>query len=123
MNTTDYENEVLADLRKTLLESGQQTGAHHEGSSEQRVVVEEVRLETSSTGPNMISVLYRDLRRPECLFGWRREAVEPTSPTGVSSLGPGLWASIAWANFWEHVEGSPEGLPADCSQDAITWTN
>lgn len=122
MNTTDYENKVLAELRKVLLNSEQQKGAQYEGSSEQLVTVEEVRLETSSTGPNMISILYRDRRRPECLFGWRREAVEPISPTGVLD-GPEFWAIVAHANFWEHVEGSSDGLPADCLQDDITWTN
>jgi hypothetical protein len=123
VNTTDYENRVLTGLRRALINSGQQRGAQYEGSSEQRVVVEEVRLETSSTGPNMISILYRDRRRPECLFGWQREAVEPTSSTDVSPLGPELWTTITYANFTEHVEGSPDGLPADCLQDEITWTN
>lgn len=123
MDTVEYETTVLADLRKTLLSSWRQEGAQYEGSTEQRVLVEEVRLETASTGPNMISILYRDRRRPECLFGWQVEAVEPTSPTDVSSLGPELWTTIIWANFTEYVEGSPDGLPDDCLQDGITWTN
>ena len=38
--------------------------------------VEEVRLDTSIPEHEAV-VLLRDLKRPECLFGWRAEAVEP----------------------------------------------
>jgi hypothetical protein len=38
--------------------------------------VEEVRLDNSAPEHEAV-VLLRDLRRPECLFGWRAPAVEP----------------------------------------------
>lgn len=38
--------------------------------------VEEVRLDTSALEHEVV-VLLRDLKRPECLFGWRAPAVEP----------------------------------------------
>ena len=79
-----------------------------------RVVVEEVRLEGPS-GEGMVAVLYRDLRRPECLFGWRMEAMKP-------EYEPDIWATIVCANFLEHVIGTPHGLPAECSGEGITWT-
>jgi hypothetical protein len=77
-------------------------------------VVEEVRLEGPS-GEGMVAVLYRDLRRPECLFGWRMEATGP-------EYEPDIWATIVCANFLEHVIGTPHGLPAECSGEGITWT-
>ena len=78
-----------------------------------RIVVEEVRLEDSSDEA-MVVVLYREHRRPECLFGWRMEAME--------AMEPELWTTIVWANFIEHVIGTPYGLPAKCSEEGITWT-
>ncbi len=63
----------------------------------------------------MVVVLYRDLRRPERLFGWRMEATEAEDE-------PEIWTTIVWANFREHVIGTPHGLPAECSDGGITWT-
>ena len=77
-------------------------------------MVEDVRIEYCSDGQAVIIVLYRDLRRPECLFGWSREAREAEEPE--------IWTTIVWANFHEHVIGSPYGLPAECRQEGIIWT-
>jgi hypothetical protein len=35
---------------------------------------------------------------------------------------PEIWATTVWANFLEHVIGAPHGLPAECSEEGITWT-
>ena len=78
-------------------------------------MVEEVRLEDSSN-EGMVVVLYRDLRRPERLFGWRMGAIEPEEDQE-------MWTMMVWANFQEHVIGTPYGLPAECSEEGITWTS
>jgi hypothetical protein len=71
-------------------------------------------MECCSDGQAVIIVLYRDLRRPECLFGWSREAQEAEEPE--------IWTTIVWANFHEHVIGSPYGLPAECRKEGNMWT-
>jgi hypothetical protein len=43
------------------------------------------------------------------------EAMEPEDE-------PDIWATIVWANFLEHVIGTPHGLPAGYSEEGITWT-
>ncbi len=115
MNKAEYEQQVLQKVQRSLAD---------DESLKQRITVEEVRLETSSTPPSMIVILYRDLKRPECLFGWRREAVEPTRPEEEPFIiGPGIHATIVSANFEEYIEGTPYGLPEDRSPDTINWTN
>ncbi len=115
MNKTDYEQQVLRKVQRSLAD---------DESLARKITVEEARLETSSTGPGMIVVLYRDLKRPECLFGWRREALEPTRPgEPFPIIGPEIHATIVSANFGEYIEGTPHGLPEDCSPDGVNWTN
>ncbi len=81
------------------------------------MVVEDVRLEDSSE--EMVVVLYRDLKRPGCHFGWRMEA---TVPKEEPEMEPELWMTIVWTNFIEHVISTPYGLPAKRSEEGITWT-
>ena len=114
MERSEYQARILRELRQRLLDpDGRAKTLDREGTGS-RVVVEEVRLEGPS-GEGMVVVLYRDLRRPECLFGWRMEAMEP-------EYEPDIWATIVWANFQEYVIGTPYGLPAECSDEGITWT-
>jgi hypothetical protein len=114
MGRGEYQARILGELRRRLLDpDGRAKTLDREGTGS-RVVVEEVRLEGHS-GEGMVAVLYRDLRRPECLFGWRMGAMEP-------EYEPEIWATIVWANFLEHVIGTPHGLPAECSGEGITWT-
>lgn len=35
---------------------------------------------------------------------------------------PAVEATVLWANFMEHIEASPAGLPKDSSPESITWT-
>ena len=115
MERSEYQARMLGELRRRLLDpDGRAKTLDREGTGS-RVVVEEVRPEGPS-GEGMVAVLYRDLRRPECLFGWRIEAMEPEDE-------PDIWATIVWANFLEHVTGTPHGLPAGCSEEGITWTS
>ena len=118
MERDEYQARILGVLRWRLLGlDGRAKTLDREGAGS-RIVVEEVRLEGPSgegSDEEMVAVLYRDLRRPECLFGWSMEAMEPENE-------PEIWATIVWANFPEHVIGTPHGLSAECSEDGITWT-
>jgi hypothetical protein len=89
--------------------------------------VERVYLDES--GPeHEIAILFRDLGRPNCLFGYRIEAVETpdvldkaTSPHTDLSSAAQTWAEIVWVLFEEEVFASGCGLPRDCSREAVTW--
>jgi hypothetical protein len=116
MDRNEYQTQVVGELRQLLLDpNGRPRPLEREGTAS-RVVVVEVRLEDSSLEGVVVVVLYRDLHRPECLFGWRMEAMEPENE-------PDVWTTIVWANFQEHVIGTPYGLPAECSEEGITWTS
>lgn len=73
MDREEYERRVLEELRGLLLEPNGRTRVHAVGYLGNRVDVEDVRLGTSSSdeGAPEVMMLYRDLRRPECLLGWR----------------------------------------------------
>jgi hypothetical protein len=48
-------------------------------------------------------------------LGWR-------VPVGdASEEEPAIEAIVLWANFMEHIEASPAGLPKDRSPEGITW--
>ena len=113
MERSEYQARVVGELRRLLLDFDGRAKPLDEGTGSP-VVVEEVRLEDSSDEGRVV-VLYRDHRRSECLFGWRMEAMEAENE-------PELWTTIVWANFIEHVIGTPYGLPAKCSDEGITWT-
>jgi hypothetical protein len=114
MERSEYQAQVVGELRRLLLDpDGRPKPLGREGTAS-RVVVEEVSVKDFSDGGAVV-VLYRDLRRPECLFGWCMEALEP-------EVEPDIWTTIVWANFQEHVIGTPYGLPAGCSDEGITWT-
>lgn len=122
MERVEYERQVVEGLQKLLLgPDGQAKQLASEGTGV-RVVVEEVRLDTSSAVGSAAVVLYRDLERPKCLFGWRMEAMAPTSGGDPYRPDPEIWTTVLWANFGEHVIGTPYGLPGDCSSEGITWT-
>lgn len=123
MSKAEYEQKVLQDVREVLLGQQRRGGTPTEGSLQQRITVEEVRLDAFSAGPGMIVVLYRDRRRPECLFGWQREASEPTEAEESFIPDPEIQATVVLANFEEHIIGSPRGLPEDCSPGDVNWTH
>jgi hypothetical protein len=73
-------------------------------------------------------ILFRDLNRSECLFGFNMEAVEwgqLTGPDGALTFYGALedaaqiWTTIVWANFGERVMSQP--LLGECSSGGITW--
>jgi len=76
MGRSEYQARVVGELRRRLFDpDGRARTLDREGTGS-RVVVEEVGQEDSSD-EGMVVVLYRDLRRPECLFGWRMGAMSP----------------------------------------------
>jgi hypothetical protein len=72
----EYECVVLGELHRILIEPGSQVAnLARRGETHGGVRVERVYLDES--GPEYeIAILFRDLYRPECLFGYRIEAVE-----------------------------------------------
>ncbi len=97
-----------------------------------RIKIEDVRLDTS--GPlHQVHVLFREVVRPECLFGYWAEAVEweEQSSEDPIVLDPveGYWGPEDWAgtilvtNFEEQVEALGLGLPPRCDPEGITWVN
>ncbi len=128
MQTTEYERIVLWELRQILLEpGGQAENLERRGGTHEGVRVEEVRLDES--GPeHEIVVLFRDLGRPKCLFGYRIEALETpdilregSNPYLDPSSAPRGWAENVWVLFEEEVFAFGRGLPNDRSPEGVTW--
>lgn len=117
MEREEYERKILQELRGLLFESDGQTRAHAVGYLGNRVQVEEVRIGASRPeGAREMVLLYRDLRPPGGLLGWRVPVAE------ASEEEPAIEATVLWANFMEHIEGSAAGLPKDRIPEGITWT-
>lgn len=122
----EYERRVLATLREELLEGS--SLAEREG----RIRMEDVRLETSSS-PHRVHVLFREIARPDCLFGFWAPAVEYEEESSADPVvldreegywGPEDWAgTIVVTHFEEQVQAVDLGLPPDCDPDATTWIN
>lgn len=118
---TFYEQQVLAWLRHELLEQDP-----HLGQGEKRIVVDEVRLEQGRPEGDMVVILFREVRRPQCIFGFRMELHEPGRPVlntldGREIEDPDSWANVIFANFQERIEAADMGLPEDCDPAGITW--
>ena len=119
---------MLDGLHRILIEPGSQVanlacrGETHDGVRVERIYLDE-------SGPeHEIAILFRDLGRPDCLFGFRIEAVEDPDELGEATShhtdltsAAQMWAGIVWALFEEEVFASGCGLPRNCSREAITW--
>lgn len=101
------------------------------GHASKRILVEDVHLEAGGQYGDEVVVLFREVGRPHCLFGYRREAYEPppadqpdwkwdesNDPQGE---GPQVAADMIFAHLQERVEASDMGLPEDCNPNSITW--
>lgn len=120
----EYERRVLATLRKELLEGS--SLVEREG----RIRMEDVRLETSGS-PHQVHLLFREVARPACLFGFRASAVEYEEESAADPivLDPeeGYWGPEAWAgtivvtHFEEQVLAVNLGLPPECDPGTTTW--
>jgi hypothetical protein len=64
--------------------------------------------------------LWRNLDRPECVFGFDMEAVEWHEPGyDPHVLDPNIWVTKVSANFRERIMS--QALPEECSPGEITW--
>ena len=119
---------MLEGLHRILIEPGSQAAnlalrdETHDG-----VRVENIYLDESGPG-HETAILFRDLGRPDCLFGYRVEAVETpgvlneaTSPHTDLTSAAQMWAENVWVLFEEEVFACGCGLPRDCSREAVTW--
>ena len=126
MRTAEYERVVLEGLHRILIEPGSQAAnLARRGETHGGVRVDRVYLDES--GPE-VAILFRDLDRPDCPFGFRIGAVEtpdvlneePNPYTDLSAAAR-VWAEIVWVLFEEEVFAVGCGLPRDCSPEAVTW--
>lgn len=118
-----YEQRVLALLKRELLEQDPRIG-----QGDKRIVIDEIRLEQQESNSEMVVILFREARRPKCIFGFRMEAHEPGHPVLRTADGrleevvdPDGWAAVIYGNLQEHIEASDMGLPEDCDPAGITW--
>ena len=76
MRTAEYERVVLEELHRILIDPGSQAAnLARRGETHGGVRVDRVYLDES--GPeHEIAILFRDLDRPGCPFGYRIEAIE-----------------------------------------------
>ncbi|HET7480902.1 MAG TPA: hypothetical protein VFJ72_15465 [Rubrobacteraceae bacterium] len=126
MRRAEYEQRVLQELRRILLGPGGEP-KRFKDRGYRKIQVEDVRLDESKPEHELI-ILFRDLTRPECLFGFNMEAVERgqligpddahTFYTTLEDAAQG-WTIVVWANFQERIIGEP--LPTDCLPDETTW--
>jgi hypothetical protein len=110
---SSYEQRLLVWLQRKLVE-------HRIGQGEKRISVEDVHLEKGESEGEMVVILFREVRRLRCVFGFRMQAREPgMSPAHDES--PEGWGEVIFANLQEHVEAADMGLPKDCDPNSITW--
>ena len=128
MRTAEYERVVLEGLHRILIEPGSQAanlarrGETHGGVRADKVYLDE-------SGPaHVVAILFRDLDRPDCPFGYRIGAVETpdvpneaTNPYTDPSSAAQVWAEIVWVLFEEEVFAVGCGLLRDCSPEAVAW--
>lgn len=108
----EYDRTLLSDLRKLLLNPKSQ--AHRE-RERPRIRVEDVRVDALETERQVV-ILFRDLDRSECLFGYAWGPLEVLADVAV------IDATVIWANFDETLYASDlPGLPEECSTESINW--
>ncbi len=107
----EYEHTLLSELRKVLLKPKSQARRELE---KPRTRVEDIRIDTFEVGRQVV-ILFRDLDRPECLFGFAWGPLEVLADTAE------IDATICWANFDETLYASDLGLPKECSPEGINW--
>lgn len=120
-----YEDTVLRELTKVLLDPKKQ--AERIEGEQPRIRVEDVRLDTSEA-EHSIAILFRDLDRPECLFGYDVDAMPDPDDLGDDKAAFANWkdaaefyATIIWANWEETIYAFDSGLPKECSSEGINW--
>lgn len=122
----EYEHRVLLKLKEVL---GKDARLTHKGNL---IQIKDILLNKSDS-PHQIHILFREETRPECLFGFRMEAVENTAKLLADSIIlssiKGYWGPEDWANmviathFEEQIEDIDTELPSDCISKGVTWVN
>lgn len=130
----EYERIALAELRRVLDPdlmilvqdaNGLRRTTKGEAKYLYRVIeIEEIRLDPSAREHEVV-VLLRDLKRPECLFGWRAPAVESgvfenNCYKNVKDAAESH-AFVLSINLEEYVLAIDHGLPKYCSPGTVTW--
>src|SRR5947209_5810793 len=124
--TLMYEQHVWAWLRHRVLEDDPQLGR-----GDKRIIFDDVRLEQGEPMEDMVVILFREVGRPHCLFGFRTLAHEPPpmhSPEWQWQASedpeggiPQIHAEIIFVNLQERIEAADMGLPEECNPGSITW--
>jgi hypothetical protein len=71
----EYEQTVLREPRRIVPNPNELAGRREDGGLGEKIRVEEVWLDTSEPDHKVV-ILFRDLDRPECPFGFDMEAIE-----------------------------------------------
>ena len=121
----EYEKVVLQSIRQILLDPQKQIDRPRTDTG--KVWVDEVSLDTSEPEHDIV-ILFRDLDRPECKFGFRMKALEAldvldqaSSPFFSLMDAAEIHAGVVWANFEEEIYAIGYGLPKTCASAEITW--
>ena len=102
------------------------------GLGDKRITIDEVHLEPGGLEGNRVVILFREARRPYCVFGVRcpvregfvQAATEEqrkrwNDPEGE---GPQVDADmIVHGRLREQIEATTERLPQECDANSITW--
>src|SRR5947209_6887758 len=124
LGSVEYEQRVIRWLQHYLLDQDARIGRPG-----QKITIEEVRLETTEPEDTFI-ILFRDSKRPHCVFGFRMSAINHTDPhlmfpasdeTQMAVEEPEIWANLIKVNLQEKIEAANYGLPDECDSEHITW--
>lgn len=66
-----------------------------------------------------VTILFKEHRRPECLFGFHWGSTRPWVEEHQVTETPETLATNVWAN-WDELF-APGVLPSDCAPRGITW--
>ena len=108
----EYEHTLLNELRRILL--GPEKQARRTESENPRVWVEDVRIDAFGEVRTVV-ILFRDIDRPECLFGYAWGSLDELEDD------PYISCTIVWANWEEEIYAAGYGLPEECSSEDVNW--
>ena len=106
-----YEQTLLRELEKVLLTPKNQARREQDNPP---VRVEDVQLDTLGEVRTIV-ILFRDMDRPERLFGYA------WGPMEMLEDDPYISSTIVWANWEEEIYAAGYGLPEDCSAEGVNW--
>ena len=119
--TSPYEQYVLMWLQKEL------ASYPLAGPDGKDILIEDIHLEQDKQEHSDIVILFREGKRPHCLFGFRMFAREPVAPEQEwkenedpegQAIGHG---TVIYGNLMERLQAADMGLPKDCLAAGVTW--